>query len=289
MIVQPRYVCANGTEFAYLTAGKGPLVLCLHGFPDTAWSMRSTLAALADAGFRGVAPFMRGYAPSSVPPDGDYRIHTLGRDVLALAQALGGRQVRLVGHDWGAVAAYVAAAMNPKLVGSIVCAAVPHLRRFLLRPSRAQLWRSRYMLRFQLPGAGRLVTRPHWLDALVREWSPGWRFSDSDLAPVRALLADAQHRAALLGYYRQMQRGLRDARAWRLAMMPTPVPACVINGAQDGCIGPEMFDTQEHLFAAGLERVVLPDAGHFMHCEQPDAFAAAVIAFLRPAWVGPGG
>ena len=82
----PKMVQANGVDFAYLEIGQGPLVLCLHGFPDTAWSFVPLLKRLADAGYRGVAPFMRGYLPSGLAPDGDYRIISLGRDALALIE-----------------------------------------------------------------------------------------------------------------------------------------------------------------------------------------------------------
>ncbi|MES4793201.1 MAG: alpha/beta hydrolase, partial [Chloroflexota bacterium] len=102
---------ANGVEFAYLTAGDGPLALLLHGFPDTAHTWRHLLPELAAAGFRVVAPWMRGYAPSSLAPDDCYQSGALGADAIALHEALGGdTDAVLVGHDWGAVAAYAAAA-----------------------------------------------------------------------------------------------------------------------------------------------------------------------------------
>ncbi|MBV8063368.1 MAG: alpha/beta fold hydrolase, partial [Nevskia sp.] len=149
---QPRYIRANGMEFAYLEQGEGPLVLCLHGFPDTAWSMAGLLRRLAAAGFRGVAPFMRGYAPGGIPDDRDYSVLALGRDVIALTEHFGAQQALVIGHDWGAAAAYAAAAQRPDRIRRIVTAGVPHLRRFLLRPSRAQLRASHYMFKFQLPG-----------------------------------------------------------------------------------------------------------------------------------------
>ena len=121
----PRWVVANGLEFSILEAGQGPLVLCLHGFPDTAWSMLPLVNALASSGFRAVAPFMRGYAPSSLAADNDYRATTLAQDALALMDALGERRAFIVGHDWGAVTAYLAASMAPEKVRS-----------------KARLWRS---------------------------------------------------------------------------------------------------------------------------------------------------
>src|SRR5512135_3737472 len=100
---------ANGVRFATLEAGDGPLVLCLHGFPDHARSFRHQLPALAAAGFRAVAPFMRGYAPSEAPRDGRYQSAVLGIDAAELIAALGYDSAHVFGHDWGAIAAYGAA------------------------------------------------------------------------------------------------------------------------------------------------------------------------------------
>src|SRR3954452_7530829 len=81
---------ANGVDFAYLEAGSGPLALCLHGFPDSAWGFRHLLPELAAAGFRAVAPFQRGYAPTEVAGDGLSQIGALGADACALHEELGG-------------------------------------------------------------------------------------------------------------------------------------------------------------------------------------------------------
>src|SRR5512135_27547 len=109
-------VRANGVRFATLEAGDGPLVLCLHGFPDDARSFRHQLPALAKAGFRAVAPFMRGYAPTEVPADGRYQSAVLSQDIVALISALGSSSAYVFGHDWGAVAAYGAAVLAPDKV-----------------------------------------------------------------------------------------------------------------------------------------------------------------------------
>src|SRR5262245_22024238 len=120
------HVRANGLNFAFLEAGSGPLVLCLHGFPDHARSFMHQLAALAKAGFRAVAPFMRGYAPTDVPPDGPYQSAALAQDAVALIEALGYTRAAVFGHDWGAVAAYGAAVLAPERVPRLIVAAVPH-------------------------------------------------------------------------------------------------------------------------------------------------------------------
>lgn len=284
MTTTPRFIHANGLEFGFIEAGPvtGPLVLCAHGFPDSAWSFAPILEALAATGHRAVAPFMRGYLPTQIPPDGDYRVPTLARDLIALIDELGAGRAVIVGHDWGAVAAYTAAALRPDRVRGVVCAAIPHLRRFLLRPGWAQLGRSSYMLRFQSPGAEAQWSADGFsaLRALAQRWSPGADLSTT-LAPVVAGFAERRRFAAALGYYRAMPRSLLGSESWSLLMAPTPVPACVIFGARDGCIAPEMFAQQAHLFSAGVQQVCFEDAGHFMQVEQPARFAETVLTFVR--------
>ena len=280
----PQFLSANGLEFGLLRAGPsdGELVLFAHGFPDTAWSFLPVLEAVGAAGYRAVAPFMRGYLPTAVPADGDYRVTTLARDLVALIDELGAQRAVLVGHDWGAVAAYTAAALRPDRVRAVVCGAIPHLRRFLLRPSPVQLLRSRYMLRFQWPDAEAMLAADDFaaLRALAQRWSPDADLSGA-LAPVIGGFAERARLSAALGYYRALPRSLASGEAWQLLLQPTPVPACVIHGARDGCIGPEMFAAQEHLFAEGMQSVCFERAGHFMQVEQPQRFAETVLAFLR--------
>ena len=119
-------VRANDLEFGVLEAGSGPLALCLHGFPDAAYTWRHLLPALAEAGFHAVAPFMRGYAPTEVPTDGAYQLGALVADAVALHDVLGGDgNAVLIGHDFGAEAAYGAAAHAPDRWRRLVTLAVP--------------------------------------------------------------------------------------------------------------------------------------------------------------------
>src|SRR5262245_44989399 len=125
-MAETKYILANGMRFAYFEEGVGPLVLLLHGFPDTAHTWDEVRPALSQAGFRAVTPFMRGYFPSEIPDDGKYDMETFGRDALALIAALGEKQAVVVGHDWGATAAYAAAILEPSRVQKLITLAVPH-------------------------------------------------------------------------------------------------------------------------------------------------------------------
>lgn len=287
--LQPLFIRANGLEFAYLEAkppqtADAPLVLCLHGFPDTAWSFRHLLGELADAGYRAVAVFMRGYAPTALADDGDYSGLALGRDVLALIEHFGADKAYVVGHDWGAVAAYAAAAMRPDRIRRIVTAGVPHVRRFLLRPSRAQLRASHYMFKFQARGSSeKMVSRDDfaWLRDLVRSWSKDWEPGQDYWTQVTGVFSERSRLRAALKYYRAIPGLLFRRDGWNYILKPIQVPARVICGMDDGCMLPSTFDDQAHLFGGGYELVQMDGTGHFMHLQAPEAFARHVLEGLK--------
>jgi pimeloyl-ACP methyl ester carboxylesterase len=110
-------ILANDLNISYFAAGldnDGPLAICLHGFPDSAHTWRHLLPRLADAGYRAVAPFLRGYAPTEVPSDGRFQTAASAMDVLALRDALGGgADSVIIGHDWGAIITHIAANVRP--------------------------------------------------------------------------------------------------------------------------------------------------------------------------------
>src|SRR5688572_26224092 len=167
---------ANGLTFAALAAGPadGPLALCLHGFPDSAWTWQHLLPELAAAGFHAVAPFLRGYAPTDIPADGCYQSGAVASDAIALHQALGGDdRAVLIGHDWGALAAYGAAGHAPERWRRVVVASVPPpatvAQAFF---SYDQLQRSWYMFFFQSPLADLAVPMDDlaFIDRLWQDW-----------------------------------------------------------------------------------------------------------------------
>ena len=289
--MEPRLtaVTANGVDFALLEAGPddGPLALCLHGFPDTAWSWRRLMADLADAGYRAVAPFMRGYAPTAVPADGRYQTGALVADAVALHEALGadGRAV-LVGHDWGAIAAYGAAVHRPDLWRAVVAAAVPPM------PAMAagfldydQLRRSWYMFFFQSPLADVVVPADDlaFIDRLWADWSPGYD-GGADAARVKEALRSPANLSAALGYYRAQFDPTRHDPALQAEQQATqgvpPQPTLYLHGENDGCIGAGLAAAAGDLLSPGSASAVLPASGHFLQVERPDEFGKRVVAFL---------
>ncbi|MCD2187471.1 alpha/beta fold hydrolase [Actinomycetospora soli] len=283
--METRRIRLGELEVAYLTCGpeEGPLAVLLHGYPDTAWSWRHLAPVLADRGYRVVAPFLRGYAPTGLAPDGCYQSGALVADAVALRRALGDhRPALLVGHDWGAVTAYGAAVFAPDLWDRVVTLAVPPLPTLasVRDPGLVgkQLRASWYMGFQQLPWASEAV-----LDRLVArlwaDWSPGYE-ADDDVALVRAALDSPGRRTAALSYYRAwLQPWHRSARYRRedRAVFGLPRhPLLYLYGADDGCVRPEL----SRLAASFCPSVEIPEAGHFLPVERPEAVAAAVTRFL---------
>jgi pimeloyl-ACP methyl ester carboxylesterase len=282
-------VRANGLTFATLEAGDGPLVLCLHGFPDHARSFRHQLPALAAAGFRAVAPFMRGYAPSEVPSAGPYQTAALAQDAVALIEALGYKRAALFGHDWGAVAAYGAAVLAPERVVRLITAAVPHGTAFAsaLLANYDQQRRSWYMFFFQTPFADAAVPLAdfRFLERLWQDWSPGWAYPADEMAALKDTFRQPGVVAAALGYYRATLNPLNQDPALadvqqRISISPVSVRTLYFHGARDGCVGTELLDGMEQLFPQGLEAVIIPEAGHFLHQERPELVNPRVLEFL---------
>lgn len=274
-------ITANGVTFDYLEAGTGPLVLCLHGFPDTAHTWDDLLPALANAGYRAVAPNLRGYAPTSRPIDNDYSIPALGKDAIALINAFGAERAVVIGHDWGAMAAYCAANLAPERIDKLITMAIPHPR--TLRPWPLQVRRSWYMGFFQLRGiADRRVAKNGFafIDKLWRDWSPGWDYTPEQIAPVKAAFAEPGCLQAALGYYRALPHDFVDRDAFRLVMHRTEVPTMIFAGSRDGCIGVELFEKQQRAFTNECRVDIIENAGHFMHRERPARVNESLLNFL---------
>lgn len=275
----------------------GPIALCLHGFPDTAYGWRKVAPVLADAGWRVVAPFMRGYVPSSVPADGSYHVGALMDDALRVLDAAGptGRDV-LIGHDWGAIAGAGLAAMpdspfHKTVIMSVPLSAafrplgrIPDGARLAARLPR-QLLRSWYIMYFQLPWLPERSAR--WVvPRLWRQWSPRYHAAE-DVRHVDAAIGSPARWRAALGYYRAMVRGSRPPaqyaelhQHWLSA--PTR-PTLYLHGSDDGCATPDYAHWVQRVLPDGSDVAIVDGAGHFMQLDQPDAVARHIVGFIGSA------
>jgi pimeloyl-ACP methyl ester carboxylesterase len=289
--VEQHTVTANGLEFAYLEAGprRGPLALCLHGFPDSAHTWRYLLPELAEAGFHAVAPFMRGYAPTAIPSGGHYQVGALARDTNALHEVLdGGSDAVLIGHDWGALAAYAAVAHQPERWRRAVTAAVAPTASIMASFfTFSQLQRSWYTFFFQSPLAEIALPLDDFvfLDRLWADWSPGYDATD-DLVRVKESIGDPTHITAAISYYRALY-STEDhdpdlAAEQAAAMLPTPIPTLYLHGRDDGCFLLTSIGNPLEFLGQGSEMVVVDGAGHFLHVEQPAVVNRHIVDFIAP-------
>jgi len=282
-------VQANGIDFHYLEMGTGPLVLCLHGFPDNALTYRFLLPALAEAGFRGVAPFMRGYTPTGKPQDGRYQSVLLAQDAVALIPALGADKAFVVGHDWGALATYGAAALAPERVHKVVTLAAAHPGTLLgaMATNYDMIKGGWHAYFFQMPFAEQAVAANDY-DFLERWWrdaSPEYDLPREVIESVKATFRQPGVVTAALNYYRHtFHPANRDpalaALQEKVATVPTPVPALAFHGTKDRPGRLPAFERMDQFFAKGVEKVVLPGTGHFLHLERPAEVNTKIVEFL---------
>jgi pimeloyl-ACP methyl ester carboxylesterase len=282
-----RQIELDDVRLSALTWGsEGPLAVLLHGFPDTAYTWRRLGPALAEDGFRVVAPFTRGYAPSDCPGDGRADVGALMADAVGIHAALdGGDDAVLVGHDWGALTAGALAAHRDSPYARVVTMAVPPIpamRKVAARHLPGQARRSWYIGFNQLPflperSLDRLVPK------LWGDWSPGYDASE-DLPHVLEALVTPEHRRAAIGYYRNLARpwGIPARyRRWQGALSRAPiVPTLYLHGRDDGCLSTRLAEHVEEVLPPGSAALVIPDAGHFLHLEQPDQVGTLVRDFL---------
>ena len=264
-----------------------PLALLVHGFPDTAHTWRHLGPHLADRGYHVVAPYSRGYAPSSLATSGVYELAAQAHDHNALHAALGADgDAVIIGHDWGAASTYLACQAAPERWRKAVTMAVPPLGSTMgALTEPAQLKRSWYMFFFQTFLADVVVPRDdHALIAqLWRDWSPGFD-ATQDVAGVRRALGTPENLGAALAYYRAMfappSQNPLFATEQAAASASPRVPTLYLHGTNDGCFGIEVLGEPVTFLAEGSAFVSVEGAGHFLQLEMPDAIAALVDDFI---------
>lgn len=282
---------ANGDlRFSARALGEGPLVLLIHGFPDDYHSFDAQLEPIAAAGYRVVAPMLRGYEPGSQSPRDLYHLIHLAEDVFAWMQALNARQCHLVGHDWGALTSYVAAALQPRKFATLTTLAIPHLRRSLVGVADVpgQIVKSSYILLMQFARiAEAIVARDDYafVETLWKLWSPDWRYTPQDLEQVKSTFRAEGVVHAATQYYRCLLQplSLSTQQSWRLLTAPIHVPTLALTGEHDGCMDTRLYDTlmREQDFEKGLMVKRLANTGHFLHREDPEAVTALILDWIR--------
>jgi pimeloyl-ACP methyl ester carboxylesterase len=307
-----------GSRIHCVEAGEGPLVLLVHGFPESWYSWRHQIPALAAAGYRVVAIDVRGYGRSSKPQAiEEYRMVRLVADNVGLVSALGAETAVIVGHDWGAPIAWTSAMLRPDVLTAVAGLSVPFSPPSEMRPStvmRAMAGDEEFYVEyFQEPGRAEAE-----IEADVRDWLLGFMFSGSGDAPppdpsgtiatiprgaqmkdrfrrpdmMPAWLTDDDlamytnefERSGLRGplnRYRNVDRDWEDLAAFRGAKIN--VPALFIGGDRDGPTiwGAAAIAAFERTLPRLQRSLILPGCGHWTQQERPDEVNSALIEFLR--------
>lgn len=279
---QHDHVETNGVRLHYVTQGEGPLVLLLHGFPEHWYSWRHQIAPLAEAGFRVVAPDMRGYNISDKPRRG-YDIKNLTKDVRGLIRAFGEQSATIVGHDWGGVIAHQFPRDYPNACDRLIVMNAPLVRSWYW--GRRNFPNNTYALMMQVPG---LAERRSWSDideTTHRVFQSVAADDDAFSAEDIDIFADALKQpgalSAAMRYYRNIYWP-NWFLTWPDRNLRVTCPTQFIWGREDRAVRlPFMEEAAEYV--DDLQQVIIDNAGHWVQQEQPAQVTAAMLEFLAPA------
>ena len=281
--LRQRYLSVNGVRLHLLEAGSGPLVILLHGFPENCYGWLGQIPALVKAGYRVVAPDLRGYNLSEKPKGlNAYRLDLLALDIEALIIALGEDSAHVVGHDWGGVIAWMVAMMFPERVRKLIIINAPHPTRYLQMLWRTtQLLRSWYVFFFLCP---------YWPERIIRMnrfQRVRQLFMNDPIKP------DVYSNAQIDGFIKGLSisnaltSGLNYYRAGVLYgfkilsthSRPIHMPTLVIWGEKDRYLDIRLID-QLNPLATSLTIQRFADASHWVMAEHPQRVSRAIISFL---------
>jgi len=280
------FIEANGIRFHYVSAGEGPLVVLLHGFPQFWYAWRHQIPELAKR-FKVVAPDLRGYGDTDKPPRvADYRTGVLAADVAALVRALGHERAHVVGHDWGGGVAWMTALEQAQVVDKLVVLNCPHPKPFskALRSNLRQLGRSWYMFFFQIPWLPEAIVR-FAPDQAAERFFRGMAkrkdaFSDEDIRQFRDAMLKPGALTGMVNYYRATFRNVAAMRELDRSTTKIASPTLLIWAEDDIALGKELTYGMEPLFSGPFRIEYIPNCSHWVNEEQPERVNRLLVEFL---------
>lgn len=287
--LEHEFAAPNGVDIHYVVAGpeEGDLVVCLHGFPDFWYSWHDQIPALADAGYRVVAPDMRGANRSGKPADvWAYHLTELAADAAGLIDHLDRSSAHVVGHDFGGLAAWQLAATDPEAIDRLAILNAPHLTVFdrHLRSSLTQMLRSNYVAFFQLPWLPEYAIRRvdfAAIEALLREQVSPDALTDEDVRRYKTAASRDGAVTGMLNWYRAMGRWYiwRHVRHGGLPDRTIQVPTLLCWGEQDHALEAEMVEPHREIVDDVRIRR-FPEAGHWVQFDASEGVNDALVEFL---------
>jgi pimeloyl-ACP methyl ester carboxylesterase len=290
-----RRIQVNGIELEVFEQGSGPLVVLCHGFPELAFSWRHQIPALADAGYRVIAPDMRGFGGSSIPAEVEaYNILEICADLRGLLEAEGEEQAVFIGHDWGAFAVWALAAYFPDWVRGVAGLSVPFVPRAPAPPipiMRAHLGEDFYIVWFQQPGVADEALARDVRRTLTtsRQWTAGWAEEEGANPRRPEWLAEEELEVYIaafertgftggLNWYRNMDRNWALTEPFKDSRVE--VPALFLTGELDLVKSFMPAEAMQGWVTDLRRQVSVPDAGHWVQQQAPGAVNAALLEFL---------
>lgn len=277
--MESQFIDTNGIKLHFLTAGSGPLLILLHGFPESSYAWRHQIEPLSKK-FQVVIPDLRGYGESSRPEGiANYAPDLLAKDIVGLIKALGKEKAHIVGHDFGGSIAWHIAIRYSKVVDHLVVINCPHpvLLKKALTSNFQQMKKSWYIFFFQLPYLPELYIKSQggkfWQKVFKGNLSKKGSFTDDDIAVYEKNFSKPGALTAALNYYRAALRSKASLRG------QIKSPTLLLWGENDKALGKELTFDMEPLFSGSFQIKYIPNCGHFVMEEDPEIVTEAILKF----------
>lgn len=267
-------------DYFFIEKGSGPVIFLLHGFPDMANTWDETITELSK-NYRVIAPFLRGYYPTSIALDGNYSVKTVAGDIVELANQLEIDEFNIMGQDWGASISSAVANLAPNKVLKVIALAIPHPSCVELSPEL--LYYGRHFIVFDFPDWSVRYTRKNnfeYIDRLYKRWSPDFKNYKEASNAIKETFKCKGRLAAALGYYWSLSKDQKNQEMVAFYEELPTMPFLFLGGEHDAIVTPEMLQKIKNTMPATTQTAVFKNAGHFLHQEVFEEYIKAVKDFL---------